>query len=106
LNVELLENEPESQVELTRVLLASDGKKTVVGTPAIKGAKVTATVESHGKGPKITVFRYKSKVRHSSKIGHRQPFTRLTVNSIEVPELTRKARKKSEEKKEENQDGA
>ncbi len=106
IKVELLEGEPSSQVELDRVLLASDGKKTVVGTPLIKGARVTAIVNNHGKGKKITVFRYKSKVRHSSKIGHRQPFTSLTVNSIEVPELAKKTRKKAEEQKEENQDGA
>jgi large subunit ribosomal protein L21 len=45
---------------------------------------VSATVVEHVKGPKIVVFRYRPKKRYRVKTGHRQQYTRLQVNSIEV----------------------
>ena len=107
LNVELLKADEGSTVELDRVLLASDGSKVLVGTPTVKGAKVMAKVNNHGRGKKIIVYRYKSKVRYSNKLGHRQPFTSLTVDKIDIPELKKKAAKKSTlAKEEESKDGA
>ena len=50
-----------------------------------KGAKVTATVEKHGKGKKIVIFKYKPKKGSSHRRqGHRQPFTKCTIKSIEA----------------------
>ena len=89
------------------MLFASDGDKVMVGDPLIKGAKVIARVNNHGRGEKIIVFRYKNKVRYSNKLGHRQGFTSLTINEIELPEEKAKATKKTPKQKvEENQDGA
>lgn len=64
------------------VLMISDGGKTIVGTPTVKGALVKATVVSHGKGEKISVRRYKSKVRHRRAIGFRSKITTLKIDSI------------------------
>jgi len=72
-------------VELDRVLLVADGEKVVVGTPTVEGAKVLATSQGDGK-TKTIVFRYKNKVRYHKKTGHRQPYTRLAVDSIVGPE--------------------
>jgi large subunit ribosomal protein L21 len=69
-------------VELDRVLFIGNDKNTLVGNPVIKGAKVVATSLGEAKGEKITVFRYKSKVRYRSKRGHRQPYTKILVNEI------------------------
>ncbi len=69
-------------VELDRVLLIADGDKVTVGTPTIEGAKVIASWREDGKGPKVTVFKYKPKKRYRKKTGHRQPYTRLTVDRI------------------------
>jgi large subunit ribosomal protein L21 len=70
------------KIDLDRVLLISDGDKTTVGTPYLKGAKVEATVEEQIKGPKIVVFKYKPRERYRVKTGHRQRYTRLRIASI------------------------
>ena len=72
-------------VELERVLLIADGDRLTVGKPIIQGAKVVATSKGEGKGKKIIVFRYKSKTRYRRKMGHRQLYTRLTIDKISEP---------------------
>ena len=72
-------------IELSRVLLIADGKDTVVGTPTIDGARVTATCLSEGKGDKVVVFKYKPKVRYRRKKGHRQLHSKLEIKEIVKP---------------------
>lgn len=69
-------------VAFDSVLLTDDGEKTVIGTPAVSGAKVDATVLDEGKGTKIVVVKYKAKSRYYKKRGHRQPFTRVKISKI------------------------
>jgi large subunit ribosomal protein L21 len=70
-------------VEFTSVkALSKDGALTV-GTPCVEGAKVTATVVKEGKGKKIVIFKYKSKKNEKKKMGHRQPYTKVQITSIE-----------------------
>jgi len=82
IEVERLSQEAGGKVELERVLMVSDGKKTTVGTPVVEGARVMAEVVANGKGEKVIVFKYKNKVRYRRKIGHRQPYTRLAIKEI------------------------
>lgn len=79
-----LVNEVGKKVELGDVLLISDGEKVLVGTPTLSGAKVAATVVALDQGPKISVFKYKPKIRYRVKTGHRQQLTRLMIDSIDV----------------------
>ena len=72
-------------IELDRVLLIADDERVTVGTPTVEGAKVIATSQGEGKGKKIIVFKYKPKVRYRKKTGHRQLYTRLTIDKIVVP---------------------
>ena len=81
LEVERLDAEVGETVELDRVLLINDGEVTV-GRPLVEGAKVRATVLAQGKGPKITVLKYKRKNRYRKKQGHRQHLTRIRVDEI------------------------
>ena len=76
--VEKLNVEAGSDIEFTDVLYV-DG---VTGTPTVKGAKVTCTVEKHGKQKKIVVFKFKPKKKYRNKQGHRQPYTKLVVKKI------------------------
>ena len=82
LDVERLDVADGDTVELDKVLLIDDDGKVTVGTPAVEGAKVTATSQGEGRGKKIIVFKYKSKVRYRRKKGHRQSYTRLTIDKI------------------------
>ena len=79
---ELLAAEVNSTVDL-EVVLAADGDKVVTGKDATK-AKVLATVVEHGKGQKINIFTYKAKKNIRKRQGHRQPYTKLKVNSISI----------------------
>ena len=69
-------------IELDRVLLIGGDGDTLVGNPTITGARVMATCLGEAKGEKVTVFRYKAKVRYRTKRGHRQTYTRVLVNEI------------------------
>ena len=88
-------------VELDRVLLIADGEKVTVGKPTIEGAKVVATSAGDGKGSKIVVFKYKPKVRYRKKTGHRQLFTRLTIDKISQPGAEAAPAKKPRRRKKE-----
>ena len=69
-------------VVLDTVLLTDDGTTTVIGTPAVSGAKVSATVLEEGKGKKVVVVKYKAKSRYYKKRGHRQPFTKVKIGKV------------------------
>jgi large subunit ribosomal protein L21 len=84
IQVDRLNTNVGEQIVLDSVFLLVDGDKVAVGKPNVDGVKVTATVESHVKGPKVIVFKYRPKKHYRVKTGHRQQYTRLTVNSIEM----------------------
>ena len=77
-----LKEEPESEVTFDMVLLLSDGKETKVGSPVVKGAKVTAKVLSHLKDEKVLVFKKKRRKGYRKQNGHRQQLTRIEVTQI------------------------
>lgn len=71
-------------VVFDKVLLVS-GDTLKVGAPYVEGAKVNAKVEKQGKGKKITIIKYKPKKGSTRrKQGHRQPYTKVTIESIEA----------------------
>ena len=82
LKVEKVVASQEETLELDRVLLVAKDGTIEVGHPLVEGAKVRAQVIGQGKAPKVTVFKYKSKVRYRNKRGHRQPYTQLRVTEI------------------------
>ncbi|MFO7273467.1 MAG: 50S ribosomal protein L21 [Bacillota bacterium] len=83
LRVEKLSAGEGETVVFDKVLAINRDGKVTVGTPYIEGAKVKAKVVGHGKGPKIIVFKYHNKTNYRRKTGHRQPFTAVTIESIE-----------------------
>lgn len=81
--VEKLEVNAGDKVTFDKVVLVSD-TTTKVGTPYVEGATVTATVEKQGKAKKIVIYKYKAKKGSTHrKQGHRQPYTKLIIDSIE-----------------------
>lgn len=79
--VELLDAEEGATYTFDKVLFVS-GKSTKVGAPYVKGASVTGKVEKHGKGKKIVIFKYRPKKGSKTKKGHRQAYTKLTIDAI------------------------
>jgi large subunit ribosomal protein L21 len=90
------------KVEIDRVLLVADDKGLTVGTPNVEGAKVRATVQGHGRGKKVIV--YKHKKNYHMKQGHRQNLTRLHIDQIVTKKA--KAKTKAKDEVEESSDGA
>lgn len=84
LDVELLAREVGEEVGFDRVLAVKKENRLEVGQPYINGALVRAKVLDHGKGKKIIVFKYKAKKNYRKKQGHRQPYTRILIEKIEV----------------------
>ena len=84
LQVEKLDAEKGAKVEFDEVLAIVNDEGVNVGKPTVKGAKVTAEVVEHGKGQKILIFKYKSKVNERKRAGHRQPFTKVVIEKIEA----------------------
>lgn len=81
--VEKLPALPGDTVELGRVLLIStDDNQTLIGSPILEDAKIVGRVTQAKRGPKIIVFRYKSKARYRRKTGHRQDYTVITIEDI------------------------
>jgi len=67
-----------------KVLMISDKGKAKVGEPIIKGAVVSATVEKHGRGEKVVVFKKKRRKGYTVRNGHRQDLTRIKITSIKT----------------------
>lgn len=102
IEVDRLPIEIGKKLDISDVLLISDGKKVTVGTPFVKGAKVKTTVVDQFKAKKILVFKYKSRQRYRVKQGHRQQYTRLQIDKIQKTSSKKKVEEKpavEEEKK-------
>lgn len=78
----LMKEEEGAEVEFSHVLLVDNDGKVQVGSPIVKGMKVSAKVLEHVKGNKIVVFKKKRRKGYKVKNGHRQQFTKLLINSI------------------------
>ena len=81
--VEKLDFEGET-VEFDNVLMTIDGENVTVGTPNVEGARVTAKLIKNGKAKKIMVFKFKAKKNYRRRQGHRQPYTKLSIEKINV----------------------
>ena len=79
---EKIEQEANASFSIDKVLMVKDGDKVQIGQPYVKGAQVKAKVVNHGRGKKVIVFKYKSKVNYRRKIGHRQHFSSLVIEDI------------------------
>ena len=82
--VEKLQSKVDEVVDFTDIILINDDKKITIGTPIITKAKITAKVLKNGKSKKINVFTYKPKKGCKRSMGHRQPYTKLQIESIKL----------------------
>ncbi len=82
IQVERLHAEAGTDVTLDEVLMLGGVGSTLIGTPIVDGASVTAHIDEHARGEKIVVFKFKAKKRYRRRTGHRQELTRLTITGI------------------------
>ncbi|GKQ42547.1 50S ribosomal protein L21 [Companilactobacillus sp. RD055328] len=80
--VEKLDVEEGKKVTFDEVIMVVDGTKSSIGAPFVKGATVSGKVEKQGKERKVVTYKYKPKKHSHTKTGHRQPYTRVMIDSI------------------------
>jgi large subunit ribosomal protein L21 len=76
--------EPGTKLTFDEILLGSDGDVIKAGEPLVNGAKVTAEIVRHGKEKKIVVFKYKRRKGYARKQGHRQKYTEVRIDTVEL----------------------
>ena len=80
--VEKLEAEDGSTYTFDKILGVVDGEKALFGAPYVEGATVSANVVKNGKSKKIRVYKMKPKKGYQRTQGHRQPYTKVQIQSI------------------------
>lgn len=80
--IEKLDVEADADISFDKVIAVGKDDGLVVGAPYVEGAAVAAKVMKNGKGKKITVFTYRSKKNSKRKMGHRQPYTKVQIQTI------------------------
>ncbi len=79
--IEKIDGKAGDEVVFDKVLLV-DGDSLKVGAPYVSGASVKAKIVKQDRLPKVMVFKYKSKVNYRRLSGHRQPYTKVSIESI------------------------
>ena len=82
IQIDKIDAEKGSSIDIDTVVLVSDGDKVKVGSPYVKGAVVNVVVEDTFKDDKVIVLKYKSKKDYRRTIGHRQQYTNVRVTDI------------------------
>lgn len=80
--VEKLENEAGSAITFDKVLAVVEEENAVFGKPYVEGATVSANVVKNGKSKKVRVYKMKPKKGYRRTQGHRQPYTKVQIESI------------------------
>ena len=83
LTIEKIEGKKGDSVTFDKVLLIAeeDGSSVDIGTPFLT-ANVTAEIQVQGRAAKVSVVKYKNKVRYQKRVGHRQPYTKVKITKI------------------------
>jgi len=82
LKVEQIPADVGAQITLDQVLMVGEGESVKIGAPLVAGAKVTATVVSHGRHDKVKIFKMRRRKHYQKHQGHRQNYTELKIEAI------------------------
>jgi large subunit ribosomal protein L21 len=80
--LELLSQEPGTEVVFDQVMLVADGDQVAVGAPYVEGGKVTGEVMSEGRGKKVHILKFKRRKDYLKRQGHRQWYTEVKITGI------------------------
>jgi len=84
LRVEKLDAQAGANVEFDKVILVANGDKVTLGSPYVAGGKVTGVVQSHGKGDKVTIVKFRRRKHYMRQGTHRQQYTEIKVTGIKA----------------------
>ncbi len=78
------DREPGESITFDEVLFVQDDEDVRIGQPAVEGASVSGSIADHEKGDKIVVQKFKRRSRYNRTIGHRQKYTRIRIEDIQI----------------------
>jgi len=81
LKIEKLPLAEGSAVDFDALMIGND-QGVKVGAPIVEGAKVSATVEGHGRGDKVRIIKFRRRKHHMKRMGHRQDYTQVKITGI------------------------
>lgn len=84
LRIEKIPGEVGAQVTFDKVLMVADGENVRVGQPLLEKAAVQASIVEQDRAKKIIIFKYKRRKRYRRKQGHRQPYTAIRIDGIDM----------------------
>jgi large subunit ribosomal protein L21 len=82
LRVEKLGVEAGASFDFDKVLMVGEGEQVQVGSPVVEGARVSATVRSHGRADKVHIIKFRRRKHYMRRQGHRQSYTEIEVTGI------------------------
>ncbi len=82
LKIEQIPADIGAEITLDQVLAVGAGDALKVGAPLVSGATVLATVVTHGRHDKVTIFKMRRRKHYQKHQGHRQNYTELHIVSI------------------------
>jgi large subunit ribosomal protein L21 len=80
--IEKLDAAEGADIEFDKVLLVGQGADVAIGAPYVAGARVTATIQAHGKGDKVRIVKFRRRKHYLRQKGHRQQYTEVKVTGI------------------------
>ena len=84
LRIEKLAAEPGANVKFDEVLLVGSGESVKVGKPRLSGASVSATVQGHGQGDKVSIVKFRRRKHYLRMKNHRQQYTEVKITAIQA----------------------
>ena len=84
LKVEKLPGEVGDEIELQDVRLVANDGELLIGTPVLEDVTIKAKILEHGKAKKVTIMKKKRRKGYKVKKGHRQPYTAIEIQAIQV----------------------
>lgn len=84
LKLEKLEEATGGKINFDKVLMVGEGDSVKIGTPYVKGCKVTAEVITQGRGKKVKIIKFNRRKHFRKQQGHRQWFTEVKITSIKA----------------------
>ena len=84
INVDRVKSGKPEEIIFDKILMFSDGKKTIIGQPYIENAKVKAKVLGEIKGEKVRGIKFKKRKRYTRTLGHRQKFLQVKIDELAV----------------------
>jgi len=82
LKIEQIPAEVGAEITLDQILMVGEGEAVKIGAPLVVGATVTATVLSHGRHDKISIFKMRRRKHYQKHQGHRQNYTEIRIDGI------------------------